>query len=64
MTAVTISGAVVNLALNASIALSATGVMVDYRPTATPIRDAAGNVAVAFASPLAVTVAVDDTLSR
>ena len=61
VTAVTISGSVVNLALNAPIALGTTGVTVDYTPTATPIRDAAGNAAEAFASPLAVTVAVDMT---
>ena len=61
VTAVTISGAVVNLALNASIALGTTGVTVNYTPTATPIRDAAGNPAEAFPSPLAVTVAEDET---
>ena len=61
VTAVTISGSVVNLALNASIALGTTGVTVDYTPTPTPIRDAAGNAAVAFTNPLAVTVAVDET---
>ena len=61
VTAVTISGSVVNLALNAPIALGTTGVTVDYTPTATPIRDAAGNAAEAFASPLAVTVAEDET---
>ena len=61
VTAVTISGSVVNLALNAPIALAATGVTVNYTPAATPIRDAAGNAAERFESPLAVTVAVDET---
>ena len=64
VTAVTISGSTVDLTLNAAIALGTTGVTVNYIPTATPIRDAAGNPALEFPNPLAVTVAVDMTAPK
>ena len=61
VTAVAVSGSVVTLSLNAPIGLGTQGVTADYTPGAVPIRDAAGNAAVAFADPLAVTVAQDNT---
>ena len=64
VTAITISGSTVGLTLNAAIALGTTGVTVNYIPTATPIRDAAGNPALEFPNPLAVTVAVDMTAPK
>ena len=63
-TAVTISGSTVDLVLNTAIALGTTGVTVNYVPTATPIRDKAGNAAQRFANPLAVTVAMDETAPK
>ena len=63
-TAVTISGSTVDLVLNTAIALGTTGVTVNYVPTATPIRDKAGNAAQRFPNPLAVTVAMDETAPK
>ena len=61
VTAVVVAGAVATLVLDAPIALGTPGVTVRYAPASSPLRDAAGNAAAAFPSPLAVEVAADET---
>ena len=63
VSAVAVSGATTTLSLASAIADGTANVTLEYTPprSGAKIRDAAGNAAERFESPLAVTVAVDET---